>query len=300
MIRLFHIFVLLHLLTGTVFSSTLKLEGRGPPGISEEQLLIYYTYFYSVLQPGITADTTPVVITFYTQSDERKLGVRLPEWGGGGAIGRDNIIIPVDKFYAFYNADFFKITLHELVHIVVARTYGHLRVPRWFNEGLAMVLSGEISFEGQVFLSRAVFTNNLLPLDSIENLNSFDSWKAQLAYHQSHAAVDFLLKNYGYDLLPELLSATRALRSFQAACISTFGLSPKEFELLLKKEISLRHRYIFIIADYYLFWIFIVFLALVGFILTIVRNRQKMKALELQDLLDDKKRDESSPTEPIC
>jgi len=69
-----------------------------------------------------------------------------------------------------------RVTVHELVHIVLARAYGSVPVPRWFHEGLAMTLSGELLFEEQVVISRALFTHQLLPFDTIEKVNGLDQY----------------------------------------------------------------------------------------------------------------------------
>ncbi len=267
-------------------SAELQFEGPLPPHLDTISLNKEYRRIHALINPAQPVDSSPVIIRFYSRSDAKILGVRLPEWGGGGAIGKDTIIIPVDKNYAFFNTDFQRIAAHELVHIVLVRSYGILRVPRWFHEGLSMALSGEISFDESVILSRAILTSSLLHLDSIENLNRFDHWKAQLSYCQSHFAVSFLIDTYGYDLLPELLSATKRRRNFEAASLEVFGLSTREFEKLLQIEIQKRYKYLFLISDYSLFWVGGALLLIAGFIVTRIRNRSKSKQMELQEEID--------------
>ena len=257
-----------------------------PPQLDTLSLTGEYKRIRTLLDPSAVDDTVPIIIRFYSHSKEKILGVRLPEWGGGGAIGKDSIIIPVDRNYAFYNTDFRGIAVHELVHIALARSYGHLRVPRWFHEGLAMALSGELSFDETVILSRAILANSLMPLDSIERLNRFDTWKARLAYCQSHFAVSFLIDTYGYDLLPELLQVSQRRRSFQDACVEVFGLRTSEFEYLLHKEMQSRYKFLFLIADYSLFWILLAFLTIAAFIVTFFRNRSRGKRMEQQDEIE--------------
>jgi len=69
--------------------------------------------------------------------------------GGGGAIGRDLIVVPID-FKPFLEQSFFQITVHELVHIVLGRGYPGLAIPRWFHEGVAMTLAGELTLQENV------------------------------------------------------------------------------------------------------------------------------------------------------
>jgi hypothetical protein len=152
---------LLLLLALPALAIELRIEGYAPRNL--DTLMLKREYARIGRQVGLTAkdNPAPLHIIFYRHSDQRKTGVRLPEWGGGGAIGKDTIVIPVDRQAAFYRSDMERIILHEMVHTALARAYGHLRIPRWFHEGMAMTLSGELQFEEQLFLSRAILTRSL-------------------------------------------------------------------------------------------------------------------------------------------
>jgi hypothetical protein len=258
------------------------LQGRVPSSITTAFLVPAYNRILRSVSPQGAVDTAPITIIYYGRSDERKLGVRLPEWGGGGAIGRDTVIIPVDKALAADMA-IDRVTLHELVHIALERQYGRLRLPRWLHEGMAMTLSGELSFEEQAALSRAVFAHHLLPLDSIERVNRFDAYGAALAYSQSHLAVLFIIESWGMDALPELLTALRKTGTFDAALMAVFGLTPQEFERLVKTYITDRYRYLFLIGDTWLYWLPGALLVIVGFFAVRIRNKKRQAQMEMEE-----------------
>jgi hypothetical protein len=261
---------------------TFDLQGRVPSSITADFLAPAYSRILRSVSPPGAVDTAPITIIYYGRSDERKLGVRLPEWGGGGAIGRDTVIIPVDKsLVADMALD--RVTLHELVHIALERQYGRLRLPRWLHEGMAMTLSGELSFEEQAALSRAVFAHRLLPLDSIERVNRFDAYGAALAYSQSHLAVSFIIETWGMDALPELLAAVRKTGAFDAALMAVFGLTPQEFERLVNDHITARYRYLFLIGDTWLYWLPGALLVVVGFIAVRLRNKKRLAQMEIEE-----------------
>ena len=268
-------------------ATIINLYGPVPTGIASAGLQKEYQRIRSTIQPGFKSDQKSIDIIYYSSREKKRLGVRLPEWGGGGALGQDSIIIPVDKPYAFYPDDFFRITLHELVHIALARAYENIRIPRWFHEGMAMSLSGELSFDEGVILSRAIATGSLISLDSIELVNRFSQPKALVAYSQSHFAVQYLTKLYGYDLLPELLDSAKVIRQFDTACVKVFGLTVKEFESIVKNEMVLKYRYVFLFSDYSFFWLLAVVLATIAFIVTMSRNRKRRRALEVEELLEE-------------
>jgi hypothetical protein len=207
------------LYSALIYSHTWNINGYVPSDLNKGFLEHEYQRIITQLKPNFYDDTAVITLIFYKQSQQRLLGIRLPEWGGGGALGPDSIVIPVDKTGAFFENDYHKIISHELVHIALTRIYGNIKIPRWFHEGLAMTMAAEISFDDQVALSWAVLTNGIMDLGEIEHLNRFDLSKAKTAYSVSHFAVQFLLEIYGADFLPELLDAISKKHSFNAACI---------------------------------------------------------------------------------
>ncbi len=294
-------YLILLALTMILQASVLSLEGHVPPGIEQEKLATDYYRIRRVFDSSFVQDTTAITIIYYKQNDVKRTGVRLPEWGGGGAIGTDTIIIPVDRPYAFFSGDLYKITVHELVHIALARAFGVMRIPRWFHEGLAMQMAGELSFEESAILSRAILTHSLLPLDSIEYVNRFGEARARTAYSQSHFAMNFLTNLYGYDMLPELLDSAKVFRRFDTACVRVFGLTTHEFDSIVKIEMIKKYKYAFIVADNELFWILILALSIAAFTVTLIRNRQKRKRMEEEenDVEDEENEERLESEDPV-
>lgn len=265
----------------------LTLQGNKPFQLDTSFLSAQYQRILTTISPNTVSDSSPLVIIFHSVAQQRKRGIFLPEWGGGGALGKDTIIISTDRPSAFYRTDLQLILLHEMVHIALARSWGTLRLPRWFHEGMAMTLSGELQFDEQIHLSRAILTRSLVSLDSMEYLNRFSHRRAQIAYSQCHFAVRFLLNTYGYDMLPELLYASRRTRSFDTACRNVFGLTHEELEGLLWREMVTQYRFLFLLSDYSLFWIGVLALAVVAFIVTRLRNREKKHRLEQEEFQEE-------------
>ena len=273
------------------------LEGRIPASITKAFLQGNYERIWKTIAPDTAIDTSAITIIYYSRADKRKFGVRLPEWGGGGAIGRDTIIIPVDRF-PLADMDIGRVTVHELVHIALERAYGRLRLPRWFHEGLAMTLSGELLFEEQLTLSRAIFTKRLLPLDSIERVNRFDAFGAALAYSESHLAAALLIDKYGIDGIPELLAAVRKCGTFGDGFLSVFGFAPLEFERLVRNDITGRYSFLFFFSDTYLFWLLGALLVVAGFVAVKISNRKREKLMEEEERREDETKEKANGGSP--
>jgi hypothetical protein len=270
--------------------STIALSGRVPSTITRSFAMRNYERIWKAVAPEAALDRRAITIVYYSRLDQRKQSVRLPEWGGGGAVGRDLIVIPIDRS-PLPDVTLPQVTVHELTHIALERAYGRLHVPRWFHEGLAMTLSGQLSFDEQLSLSRAVFTRKLLPLDSIEMVNRFDVHEAELAYSESHLAVAWMIDRYGLDGIPELLRALRSCGSFDAALKQEYGLTDAELDRLVRNYIVERYRGVFFFSDAYLFWFLGALLAILAFIAVKIRNDKRKRLMEEQECAEDETAD---------
>jgi hypothetical protein len=266
--------------------STIALKGRVPSALSRPFVMRNYERIWKTIAPQTPLDRRTITIVFYSRPDERALSVRLPEWGGGGAIGDNLIVIPLDRS-PLPDMDPARVTVHELTHIAIERAYGRLHVPRWFHEGLAMTLSGELSFDEQLTLSRAVFTGRLLPLDSIERVNRFDAQEAELAYSESHLAVAWMIDRYGLDGIPELLQTLQSAGTFREALPRVYGLTGDEVDRLVRNYIVERYRGVFLFSDTWLFWLLGALLLVAGFISVKIRNDRKKRLMEEQERIED-------------
>jgi hypothetical protein len=272
------------LIYAAVFGQIL-FEGPVPPGIDARALTIEYIRIYRIVAPHRIPDLSPLTIIYYSKKNPGSNKFSLPEWGGGGAIDKNLIVVPID-FSPFLEQSFFQITVHELVHIALNRAYPGLKIPRWFHEGAAMTLSGELSLQENVGVSKAIFTGSLMPLSAIDSVNAFGRNRADLAYSQAHLSVLFLIEQYGIEVLPDILNAARATTGFWNGVTSALGISQQEFDGLLMKYLTTKYQFAFIFADTYAYWILIVALFIVGFIITGRRNKRRALAMEEEEKRD--------------
>jgi hypothetical protein len=292
-----NLFVLfLIIITSLAAADQLQFEGIIPPGVDKGVMTAEYFRIYRAVAPRQRPDPRPLRIVYYSEKSEENFDNVLPEWGGGGAIGSSLIVVPT-AFKPFLDQSFSQVTRHELVHAVLNRAYPSVDIPRWFHEGVAMTLSGELGFQENVVVSKAIFTGRLMQLSSIDSVNNFGRNRADLAYSQSHLAVLFLIDQYGMDVIQEILILARKTGSFWGGLHAALSLTPYEFEGLYRKDISSRFQLAFVFADYYAFWIAIVALFLVAFGVTIVRRRKKLAQMEKEENEDENPAPMASPTE---
>jgi hypothetical protein len=263
-------------------SALISLQGNTPSDVNAEYLETQYNRIEQTLAPSHPPSTAPLAIIFYTRSTRPALARRLPEWGGGGALGPDTIIVPLDVPFAL-DRSITQVAEHEIVHAVLARAYPKLDIPRWFHEGCAMLLSGEVSLDEQTALSYAVLAGRLPRLAAIDQVNSFDQSSARLAYSLSHACALFIVESYGYEGLRAVLARSERAGNFQVGLKAALGLDEPEFEALAYASIHKRYGLAFILGDLAYVWLIILALAVAAFVVTRVRNRRKKRAMAAQE-----------------
>jgi hypothetical protein len=203
------------------------LSGFVPHEITPAAVSYEFKKIWATLAPAVPVVTKPVAVIFYTKKGIGGNDYSLPEWGGGGAIGADTIVVCIDK-NPFLEQGPYQVMVHELVHIALHRIVGETDIPRWFHEGLAMVLSGEANDRENSVLSKALFSGDLMPLSSIDSVNAFGRFRAELAYCQSRQTVVYLINTYGIEVSAEILNNVRKTGDFWRGVYETVQVSEIE------------------------------------------------------------------------
>jgi len=96
---------------------------------------------------------------------------------------------------------------HEYVHVVVKYIAGN-KVPWWLNEGLAETLSGELTEQDKARLAQAKEEGALFSLSTLEGsqLERLGPAELGLAYQQSHATVNYLVRRFGQRKMNDFLN----------------------------------------------------------------------------------------------
>lgn len=106
---------------------------------------------------------------------------------------------------------------HELIHILLGRAFAPMDVPRWLQEGVAQVYSGEAGPEVTQALSRGLRSGAAFSLADLEGGFPDDPIRAQLAYAQSADFVRWMRFRFGDVAVPKLVQATRRGLTLDAA-----------------------------------------------------------------------------------
>ena len=198
---------------------------------------------------------------------------RIPEWGVGVAIPDRNTIIilkgadPV-KVQRIFN--------HELTHIILHKKLDGIGIPRWFDEGVAQYLSTGLDISAQAKIAWAVLWRKIYSLRALEQMNTFNSPNAELAYAEAHDAIIYLndFCKIG-DLCDSIVKTDDFAKGFQKGC----GMTVFEFYRKWIKHLGRRYLPFVILGDQRFLWTFAVVLFVAFGMLKFIRQRKYMAKL---------------------
>jgi len=197
----------------------ISYDGRAYPELGEEVLEVLEAAYNDV---GRQLDFYPEVqvpVLLYTQRDFLEL-TGSPDWSGGLYDGK--IRIPVGGVVGM--SDRLRAVLyHEYVHVVV-RYLAAGRCPDWLNEGLAEMAGREHYAPSLRRLRRALEREELLSFEQLESsFSGLPRDQIELAYQQSYSLVRYMIDQFHWYKMAELLRALGAGQSLGAAIDQVLG-----------------------------------------------------------------------------
>jgi len=148
-------------------------------------------------------------------------------WLAGLALlDQDRIIVHVNGTRALGTRETLE---HELVHVLMHRTKGAFAQPRWYQEGAAMLLTGEATWERMKSMAGAA------PLGQLDSLGDLDDGllgsavEKERAYATAAAFLQFSTRRAGdRNAVAELQRQMQAGLGFDQAFALSFGRSPDD------------------------------------------------------------------------
>lgn len=249
------------------------------------------------LQDSLSYRPRVYVVTSAARFDSL-LGGKFPDWGAAAALPEEGLIIIKSPAAFNLTKSLEELVRHEYSHLALAHKLGFRVAPRWFDEGLAMLVSTEWGWEDNLAMSRAVLFGQTVPLAEIDMVNRFPEGKAHVAYAESYLAVKYLYDNYLVNGVMIFLTALSAGETIDSALVkstgSTYAGFEKEYQLWLKERYTITNLFM----DTIYFWMFLAIVLIVGVILSYRRRRSVYKRWEKEEELESKDFDYGDPDNP--
>ena len=226
----------------------------------------------------------------------------LDTWVAGTAYPGLHLIILSLAPDQFFNLP--EIFRHEISHIALHRAAGHGFVPRWLDEGLAILMAGETVAGRFEAAAGAATSGNLIPLSELSAGFPAEGTPARLAYAESVLFIRFLQRSHAFDArLPALLDRMRSGAPFEMAFERTFGAPLPTLEADWAEGLARSSWWVTLISSASVIW------ALAGALFIFAwwrlrRRRQvRLRALALADSRGgasyDDEHDEIWPATPV-
>ncbi|HEX4338260.1 MAG TPA: peptidase MA family metallohydrolase [Polyangiaceae bacterium] len=202
-------------------------------------------------------------------------GAPYPKYASGVAYSEIGLVLlTLESGQANSLYDIGEVFRHELAHIALADAIGDAeRVPHWFNEGLAVHLSGESSLLRLRTLTTSTLAGRLIPLSRIDHGFPADAAQAEIAYAESADVVRFLLRQEDRERFPALIGRLREGQPFASALRDAYGVDLWTLEHEWREDVAKRYSFLPVFFSGSLIWIGV----LVLFALAWRRRRQKSK-----------------------
>jgi hypothetical protein len=226
------------------------------------------------------------------------VGGYFPEWGAAAAAPPRKLIAIKSPDHFNINRSLRELLAHEYAHLALGHRTGLYSPPRWFDEGLAMMVSAEWSWSDNLAMSKAAVFAQLIPLREIELVNRFSSGKAHVAYAESYLAVKYLFDDYGIDAVNIFLDHIAAGKSPDEALMASTGSDYQGFEDEFRALLMKRFNVVSLFMDTIFLWLGLAVIVVVGGILQFRRRRRYYKKWEDYEKLHSTDFDYGDPDHP--
>jgi hypothetical protein len=191
------------------------------------------------LNVSIPPERKPKVFV-YTDSEELKGAVLFePGWTGALAYPQYNIVLTAVNTN---NLDWAMNALpHEITHLLVGEAiFGPFGgIPTWLNEGLARYSeTDQLSRDDQQALDDGIRANKLISVRSLGSTFPADTGSALLAYAESSSVVRYLIKQFGWPKMRDLLQVFKEGATYDKALQQVYGLDTDGLEAQWKASLG--------------------------------------------------------------
>jgi peptidase MA superfamily protein len=205
-------------------------------------------------------------------------GAPYPDYAAGVAYSEIGLVLlSLTPVHAGTEQDLGEVFRHELAHVALHDAVNGQPIPRWFNEGFAVLASGETSFTRMRTMLMANVGGSLIPLHDIERSFPNDETQAQVAYAEAVDVVRFLIRREDVHRFHALIQNMRDGAAFDKAVLTAYSVDLTTLELEWRDDVSRRYTFWPILLSGTGFWA-----VALGIFVWAWRRRRRRDRLTLQ------------------
>jgi hypothetical protein len=215
-------------------------------------------------------------------------GAPYPDYAAGVAYSEIGLVLlTIAPVHPTDQHDLVQVFRHELAHIAIFDALAGAHVPRWFNEGFAVLASGETSLNRLGTLWSATLGNTLLPLAKMDVGFPKDETTAVIAYAQAVDVVRYLLRDREHYRFHGLIERIRSGEEFPSALVGSYGIDLLQLEHEWREDVAKRYTFWPVLFSGTFVWVGVLGLFLLGW-----RRRKKRARVTLQRWAEEEERED--------
>ena len=203
----------------------------------------------------------------------------MPAWVTGYTDGISNVVVILaERTPSYPDGGLEEVLAHEVAHVLIHRAAGGRRVPRWFDEGLAMLAARSWRLRDQTELAIGLLGGPRVPLWKLDDLFAGDRRQVEHGYALAGTLVQDLLERYGTSVPRIVLARVAHGDTFDKALREATGATTIEIgEAFWERQAALK-RWIPILTSTAALWFAISVLAIVAAV------RKRRQRVDLEDV----------------
>jgi len=162
---------------------------------------------------------------------------------------------------AYPNDSLTDVFLHEIGHILAHRAAGGQALPRWFDEGLAMMSARTWDLEDRARLVWAMVSSTEVSLDELNTLFRKDDTSVRRAYVLAYAFTLDLLEHTSQDVPKRILARVKQGLPFPEAFAQTTFMTLAQAEENFWSRQTIWNRWVPVATSSGMVWLTITLLA---------------------------------------
>lgn len=209
-----------------------------------------------------------------------------PRYDPSGKKLKNGVVVLDPSSLDLFNNSLVGTVKHEVCHIFIGELEGrsNIRIPRWFNEGLAQWISKILIYPDETDLKVAALNKTLIPLEELVDGFPESALRAKLAYLESISLVSYLAEKYGAGSIRMIVIRLKEGVEFQTAVEQTTSVPLAELEKNWQDQfqpgvvniISIFIRYLNIFVG-------LAILSVIVFFIVRARSRRRLAEMKEED-----------------
>ena len=150
-----------------------------------------------------------------------------PEWAGALTYpGLGLVLIMSPGVMSTGGERYWSLLRHEMVHLLIgsAELKARTRLPRWFQEGVATYISGEMNLSRLLHLGWAQVTGSVPSFDDLQISYPEKAALAEAAYARSFLFIRYLTRRFGTGAVARLVEESLAGGGLEKGAETAFGM----------------------------------------------------------------------------